>query len=177
MHMQPVDHHKNAIIDFITGQPKPNAGSERDRQWIERHLVEVKGYPKGDIDVDRPLRIVVDAKVYISKVDLVVRVKGKPYMAIKCAPGSLDSRQREIVSAAQLLEGYQIPLAVAASANDAIVWDTASGRQIGDGWEFVPTRNKAEASFDPNAVRLLPSERRQQVQLIFRSYDSMNVNR
>lgn len=175
--MEPVNHNKDTIIDFITGQPKPNAGSERDRQLIERHLVEVKGYAKEDIEVDRPLRFEVDEEVYKSKVDLVVRVKGKPYMAIKCAPGSLDSRQREIISAAQLLVGYQIPLAVAASGNDTIVWDTASGRQMGCGLEVLPTRDQAETSFDPNAVLVLPSKRRQQVQLIFRSYDSMNVNR
>ena len=167
----------DTIIDFITGQPKTDVGAERDRQLIERHLVEAKGYAKGDIDIDWPIRFEVNAEEYISKVDLVVRVKGKPFMAIKCAPGSLDSRQREIVAAAQLLVHYQIPLAIAASGKDAIVWDTLSGKQIGRGMEFVPTKEHAEGTFDLNALQPLPPERRRQVQLIFRSYDSMNVNR
>jgi hypothetical protein len=167
----------STIIDYITGQPKPDVGAEGNRQLVERLLVEDKGYAKNDIVVDRVLRIVMEEGTYASTVDLVVNVKGWPYMAIKCAPGSLGSRQREIVAAARLLESYQIPLAVASSGRDAIVWDTISGRQLGEGLAALPSRAQAEAAFNPKSVQSLLPERRKQVQLVYRSYDSMNVNR
>jgi hypothetical protein len=167
----------STVIDYITGRPKPDVGAEGNRQLVERLLVEDKGYAKTDIVVDRVLRIEMEEGTYASTVDLVVNVKGRPYMAIKCAPGSLGSRQREIVAAARLLEGYQIPLAIASSGRDAIIWDTISGRQLGEGLAALPTKTQAEASFDPGFVMPLPPERRKQVQLVYRSYDSMNVNR
>ena len=107
----------------------------------------------------------------------MVRIRNKPFMAVKCAPGSLDSRQREIVSAARLLEDYQLPLAVATDGRDAIVWDTLSGRCIGRGLAVLPSKEEAEAAFDIDRLQPLPPERRRKTQLVFRSYDSMNVNR
>lgn len=165
------------LIDYITGQSKPDIGAEGNRQLVERVLVEDKGYARNDIAVDRTIRLEMEDGPYTSSVDLVVYVKGKAYMAIKCAPGSLGSRQREIVSAARLLEEFQIPLAVASSGKDAFVWDTVSGHQVGEGLLALPTKIHAETTFDPKSLRSLPPDRIKQIQLIFRSYDSMNVNR
>lgn len=167
----------NDIVDYISGRPKPNVGAEGNRQLVERMLVEEKGYSRQDIDVDREIRLEMEEGVYTSTVDLVVKVKGYPYMAIKCAPGSLGSRQWEIISAARLLESRQIPLAVASNGKDAIVWDTVSGRQTGQGLDAIPSCVEAQKAFDPTAMQPLSRERRRQGSLVFRSYDSMNVNR
>ena len=174
----PVDKGSEAITnDYITGRAVPDVGAERNRQLAEQVLVEHKGYAREDIDVDRTLRCDISGETYTSKVDLVVRVKGRPFMAIKCAPGSLDSRQREILSAARLLEDYQIPIAAATDGKDVIVWETISGRCIGQGMAALPSREAAEASFDPDQCPSLTPSQRQKAQLVFRSYDSMNVNR
>lgn len=167
----------NDIVDYITGQPKPDVGAEGNRQLVECLLVEEKGYARQDIDVDREIQFEMEDGIYASTVDLVVNVKGTPYMAVKCAPGSLGSRQREIVSAARLLENYQIPLAVASTGKDALIWDTMTGRQIGQGLDAIPTKAQAEKAFNPGVLQPLPPGRRRQVELVFRSYDSMNVNR
>lgn len=167
----------DVVIDFVTGRAKPNVGAEHNRQKVERLLVEIKGYAREDIEVDAPVILEIDDQQYVSKVDLVVRVKGKRFMVIKCAPGALDSRQREIVAAARLLDDFQIPLAAASDGHDIIVWDTLSGRRIGQGIDFLPAKAIAEAQFDPAALAPLPPERRHRVQLVFRSYDCMNVNR
>lgn len=165
------------IIDYITGEPKPDVGAEGNRQSVERLLVEEKGFARQDIEVDREIRLEMEDGIYASTVDLVVNVKGTPYMAVKCAPGSLGSRQREIVSAARLLGNYQIPLAMASNGKNALVWDTVTGRQIGQGLDAIPTKAQAEKAFDPGMRQPLPPGRRRQVELVFRSYDSMNVNR
>ena len=98
-------------------------------------------------------------------------------MVIKCAAGSLASREREVIAAARLLDAYQIPLAIASDGHTAIVWDVISGDKAGNGLNAIPSKQEAEDSFDP--LRLLPlaDARRMRQQLIFRSYDSMNVHR
>ena len=82
----------------------------------------------------------IEGETYTSTVDLVVSVHGKRYMAIKCAPGSLASREREILSAARLLDDHQIPLAVASDGSTSLVWDTISGNSLGQGLDAVPSK-------------------------------------
>ena len=165
------------MIDYITGKPVANIGAEANRQKVEQKLVLEKGYERDEIQVDAPIVLDMEDGFYHSKVDLVVNVHGQRYMAIKCAPGSLNSREREIISAARLLESYQIPLAIASDGRSAIVWDTVSGRKIGEGWNAVPNKTQSRRDFNPNALLPLARERRKRQELIFRSYDSMNINR
>ena len=164
------------IIDYITGQPKPNAGAEANRQHIERCLVDVKGYTRSDIAVDVPISLTMGDECYQSTIDLIVMIHGVRYLVIKSAPGSLDSREREVIAAARLLAAYQIPLASASDGKTAIVWDTISGKKIGQGLDAIPTKALAEQTFDPTHTIPLAESRRSRQQLIFRSYDSMNIN-
>jgi hypothetical protein len=167
----------DTIIDFVTGQPKDNAGAEANRQAVERLLVEEKGYDRQEIEVDAPITLEMADGRYRSTVDLIVRVHGFRYMAIKCAPGALASREREILAAARLLERYQIPLAVASDGRDAIVWDVVSGKILGEGLAAIPAKAQALAAFDVSAVAPLDHRRLGRQQLIFKSYDSMNVHK
>jgi hypothetical protein len=165
-----------SFVDFITGREVPNIGAEANRQLVERLLVEEKGYKKEEIEVDVPIVLEMGEQPYRSHLDLVVRVTGWRYMVIKCAAGSLASREREVISAARLLDLYQIPLAVVSDGRTAIIWDTISGRSKGQGLAAIPDRRQAQQTFNP--LRLLPlaESRRARQQLIFRSYDSMNVH-
>ncbi len=167
----------DTIIDFITGRPIPNAGAEANRQAVERLLVTVKGFEKEQIEVDAPIVLIMGNERYQSTVDLVVRVRGMRFMVIKCAPGALASREREAIAAARLMQDYQIPLAVASDGKNAMVWDTVSGRCLGEGLEAIPTQIRALEIFDGAALVPLDEQRRTRQQLIFKSYDSMNVHR
>ena len=92
-------------------------------------------------------------------------------------PGSLASREREILSAARLLDDHLIPLAVASDGSTSLVWDTISGNSLGQGLDAVPSKIEAEKIFNPTSVVPLDEKRRGKLALIFRSYDSMNINR
>lgn len=175
--MTPEGQSDDRVIDYITGIEKPNLGAEANRQEMERVLVELKGYDRVDIEVDAPIAFEVKNETYRSKIDLVVKVNGFRCMLIKCAPGSLSSREREVVSAARLLDRYLIPLAIATDGTTAQVWDTLSGRRLGQGMEAVPSKQEAQIKFHLDALTVLDPEARFRTQLIFRSYDGMNVNR
>jgi hypothetical protein len=167
------------ITDFITGREIPNIGAEENRQAVAHYLVEEKGYLKTEIEIDAAIEMTVAGESYTSQIDLIINLNdgATRFMAIKCAAGSLGSREREILAAARLLdESYQIPIAVVSDGKTAIVLDTVSGKKVGEGMDAIPS--KAEAcerlkSYEPQS---LPEERREREKLIFRTYDSMNVN-
>jgi hypothetical protein len=174
--MTPIDR-PDHLIDFITGEPKADTGSEANRQLMERVLVEQKGYSRDDIEVDIGIVLDLGADRYRSKLDLVVTVNGRRFMVIKCAPGSLDSREREVIAAARLLDSYQIPLAAATDGRTAIVWDSVTAQCLGKGMDAIPSKPQAVETFDPSRLVPLDEKRRSRQQLIFKSYDSMNINK
>jgi len=165
-----------SLTDYITGQTIPNVGAEANRQAVEVFLVETQGFAKAEIEVDRPLEMKIDGKLYRSTADLAVKIDGKYMIVIKCAAGSLGSREREILAAARLLVEYQVPLAVVSDGHTALVFDTLTGKKRGQGLAAIPSRQELVAFTRTIFLAPLPSDRREREQLIFRSYDSMNVN-
>jgi hypothetical protein len=164
------------ITDYVTGQKIPNVGAEVNRQAVERFLVEEKGYKKQDIQVSVPIQMQIRDQTYRSSVDLVVTLDGRKLMVIKCAPGSLGSREREIIAAARLLDENPIPLALVSDGKSAILLNTANGQKVGEDWAAVPSRRELLNKFKEVTLEPIKGERRAREKLIFRSYDSMNVN-
>ena len=166
------------ITDFVTGKDVPNIGAEENRQAVERFLVEKKGYLKEDIQIDVDIQMTVAGELYRSQLDLVVSTDGGKtrFMVIRCAAGSLGSREREIVAAARLLDNYQIPLSVVSDGKTAIVLDTVSGKKTGEGLDAIPSKDAAIKILESLELQSLPMDRRKKEKLIFRTYDSENVN-
>ena len=164
------------IKDYITGKKVPNIGAEENRQAVEKYLVEQKGFSKEALEINAPLEIDIRGETYRASVDIVVTAGGRRLMAIKCAAGSLGSREKEILSAAKLLENYQLPLSVVSDGKTAIVMDTFSGKTIGKGLASIPSKEVLAKQFGDNDLKPVPAKRLEQVKLVFRSYDSMNVN-
>ncbi len=162
--------------DVVTGKETPLIGAEENRQTVERFLIEQKGFAKQDIEVDAPLELLIAGEVYRSKIDLIVRVNGRRLMAIKCAAGSLGSREREILAAARLTDTYQIPFSMVSDGKTAIVLDTVSGQTIGEGLDAVFSKQDASEKLKTLEFLPFPEKRLDREKIIFRSYDSMNVN-
>jgi len=97
-------------------------------------------------------------------------------MAIKCVAGSLGSREREIIAASRLLDKYQIPFSVASDGKNAIVLDTVSGKKLGEGLNAIFSKEEIKKSSVATRLEPLPEKHLEKEKLIFRSYDSMNVN-
>lgn len=166
------------ITDFVTGKRIPNVGAEDNRQMVEQFLVNEKGYAKSDIEVDVDIEITVAGKSYHSQIDLVVSIDGgiTRFMAIKCAAASLGSREREILAASRLLCENQLPFSVVSDGKTAMVLDTISGRKLGEGLNVIPSKQQAREKLKTLTQTPFPLEKLEREKLIFRSYDSMNVN-
>jgi hypothetical protein len=163
-------------IDFITGREVPDIGAEANRQAVERLLVEEKGYRREEVEVDVPIAFNIDGVPYRSRVDLAVRVDGNLILAIKCAAGSLGSREREILAAARLMAEGPVPLALVSDGRNAVVIDVRRGEKLGEGLAAVPNRRRGRQLAAGANCPPLEGERLKRERLIFRSYDSMNVN-
>lgn len=166
----------DVIVDYITGRSVPNIGAEANRQAMERLLIETKGFRQGDVLVDAPIEVTIDGEAYRSSIDLVVQIDGQPVMAIKCAAGSLGSREREIISAARLYTATPIPLAVVSDGQDATILDVSNGKKKGVGLSAIPDRETAANLAKADPLPPVTPDRLKRERLIFRSYDSMNVN-
>jgi len=166
------------ITDFISGQEIPNVGAEENRQMFVQFLVKEKGFSKEDIEVDVDIEMIVAGETYRSQIDLVVSVDGgvTRFMAVKCAAASLGSREREILAASRLLAEIQLPFSVVSDGKTAIVLDTVSGKKLGEGLNAIPSKGEVREKLETLQLRPFPKEKREREKLIFRSYDSMNVN-
>lgn len=164
------------ITDYVTGRDVPDVGAEGNRQAVEKLLVTRKGYEKADVEVDVGITFTVAGEAYRSRVDLVVSVDGRRAMVIKCAAGSLGSREREVVAAARLLDACQIPFAAASDGVTAVVLDTFSGKKLGEGIDAIPSKADLGAYLKKNAPVPFPEKKRAREKLVFRTYDVENVN-
>ena len=135
-----------------------------------------KEYLKTDIEVDADIAFTIDQEKYVSKVDLIVSAENVRFMVFKCAAGSLGSCEREALAAARIVDDYQIPFAVVSDGKTAIVMDTITGKTIGEGFEAVWSKEDAIRILKDHKPVTLPEKRRVKERLIFRSYDSMNIN-
>jgi hypothetical protein len=166
------------ITDFISGKEIPNVGAEENRQRVAQFLVNAKGFSKEDIEVDVDIEMTVAGQTYRSQIDLVVSLESgsSRFMAIKCAAASLGSREREILAASRLLCENQLPFSVVSDGKTAIVLDTVSGQKLGEGLKAIPSKDEIREKLKTLQLQPFPKEKVAREKLIFRSYDSMNVN-
>jgi hypothetical protein len=97
-------------------------------------------------------------------------------MVLKCVPGSMGSRQRETLAAARLLDAYQIPFSAVTDGKDAELLNTVTGEVIEQGMEAIPSKEEAMERTKDIKLHPLPEARLEREQIIFRSYDEMNIN-
>jgi len=164
------------ITDYITGEKIPNVGAEENRQTVLRFLIDQQKYLRSDIVLNTPIDLQILMDQYQSQIDIVVKVNGQSLMVIKCAAGSLGSREREAISAARLLETNQIPFSVVSDGHTAIVRDVITGKIVGEGMEAIPSKKDALQFLESFKPEPLPDDRLKREKLVFRTYDSMNIN-
>jgi hypothetical protein len=164
------------ITDFATGIKIPLVGPEENRQAVEKFLVNDRGYEKNDMEIDVPLSFVVKNEPCQSRIDLIVTVGDTRFMLIKCVAGSLGSWEREALSAARLADIYQIPFTLVADGKTATVLDTVTGKTLGKTIAEVPSKDFARQYLTDFTPKPFPAERLEKERLIFRTYDTMNVN-
>lgn len=140
------------------------------RRTIAYLLLEKKGYSPEEVQKNVIFEVNLDNEMVHSSVDFVVTVSGKKAMIIKCAAGSLDSRQRQAVAAARLLG---TPLAVVADPVTAEVLNAGTGEVIGEGFGAIPVREQIETLLGEKEPAALTPARIEKEKRILLAFDAI----
>lgn len=125
-------------FDLINGRPLPLGDDEPVRQAVEARLLKL-GYAEEQVEVDALRELTTPTGVLRVVADLLVSSGGRPGMVLRCARGSVITREKEVVATARLIRETWVPLAVATNSRDAELIATASGQVLAQGREAIPS--------------------------------------
>ena len=163
----------DTLVDYLSGMEIPFSNRDNIRQKLLKTLVEEKGYRKEDISLDREIRFEIEGREVCSPVDISIGLGGNTLMVFKCASGSVVSRERQIIAAARLLEEYVIPFAVVTNGVNIELLDTISEKVIGDGMQFIPSRQELLENSGNLTLKSSKKKRLVYEQRILHTYDEI----
>lgn len=143
------------------------------RRMVEYLLLEKKGYAPADIQKSVVFEVSMGGEKVHSGVDFMIILSGRKAMVIKCAAGSLSSRERQAVAAARVISSPPVPIAVVADPVGAEVIDTASGKVIGEGFGAIPVREQMVKILDQYDPQPLSPERIEKEKRILLAFDAI----
>jgi hypothetical protein len=143
------------------------------RHIAERLLLEEKGYASSDVRKNVVFDVTVGDETAKSSVDFVVSLDNRIGMLIKCAPGSLDSRERHIVAAARVFDVLPVPMAVVMDPVTAVVLDTATGKVTGEGFDAIPTKEQLSVLLAGRESRPIAPEKLEREKRVLLAFDAI----
>jgi hypothetical protein len=141
------------------------------RTMIEYLLLEKKGYAPGDIRKSVSFEVRLGQETAHSCVDFLVSLDKRNAIIIKCAAGSLTSRERQVVAAARVLDSPPVPFAVVADPVNAEVLEVATGKVIGEGFGAIPLRDQLVTLLANAESKVLSPERIEKEKRILLAFD------
>ncbi|MCF8041970.1 MAG: type I restriction enzyme HsdR N-terminal domain-containing protein [Desulfarculaceae bacterium] len=123
--------------DLITGKPQSDSDDEPVRQATEARLLAM-GYSPQDISVDATRTLGPEQDSLRVLADLLVHSQGRPALLLRCARGSLVTREKEALAAARLISPNLTPLTVVTNGEDAELLDTVDGKVLATGLTAIP---------------------------------------
>jgi hypothetical protein len=143
------------------------------RKMVEYLLLEKKGYRQEDILKGAAFEVKLGEETVRSSVDFIVSVDGRKAMIIKCAAGSLDSRQRQAVAAARVIATPPVLVAVVADPENAEVLEVATGKVIGEGFGAIPVKEQLLRVLSETEPKPLPPERIEKEKRVLLAFDAI----
>ncbi len=139
-------------------------------------LLEKKGYAAGEVRKAVAFEVALAGETAWSSLDFLVTLDGRPAMVIKCAAGSLDSRERQAVAAARVISSPPVPVAVVADPETAVVLDTATGRSGGEGFGAIPVREQLAAIMAGRPAEPLDPKKLEREKRILLAFDAIKCS-
>ena len=136
-------------------------------------LKEKKGYDPGDVRKGLAFEVTLGEEAFWSSADFIVSVEGRMGMIIKCAAGSLDSRERQAVAAARVIASPPVPVAVVADPVTALVLEVAGGKVIGEGFGAIPTKEQLREILSGKMPQTLDERRLEKEKRILLAFDAI----
>lgn len=135
------------------------AQAEAVRREVFKFLTTARGYAPKDVEQDVRFTVRLGDCEDTAVADLIISPGGKRFMAIICAPGSVDSRLRHVVSLCRVGDTQQIPLGMVTDGGDTRIMDAATGEVLSEDIMDLPGRDEAVALLDRAVPLPFPPER------------------
>lgn len=161
---------REKIIDYATGREIEDCDDEIIRQRTERFLVEQKGYYPEEISVDSAFDMFVDGVLEKGRVELLITLKDRPFMTLKCRRGSLVTREREALAASRLIFDEVTPFTVVTNSESAEFLDSVSGKVLAEGLDSIPARDEALKMLDASKFIRFDDSRREKESRIYLAF-------
>lgn len=146
------------------------------RKMVEYLLLEKKGYAREEVRKQVVFDVILGQETAHSSVDFLVTIAGKKAMVVKCASGSLSSRERQAVAAARLLDSPPVPIAVVADPTTAEVLDVMTGKVIGEGFGAIPVKDQILTVISEKKLIPLSPERIEKEKRILLAFDAIRCS-
>lgn len=165
------------IFSILNKEIEDGAGLVAEaRKMVLYLLLEKKGYRQEEIGKNVVFEVKLGDATACSSVDFLITLGGSKAMIVKCAAGSLDSRERQAVAAARLLNAPPVPVAVVADPVTAEVLDTITGKVMGEGFGAIPVRDQMLALLAQSAAAPLSPERIEKEKRILLAFDAIKCS-
>ena len=102
------------------------------------------------------------------RIDLIVRLRGRPALLVKYAPGSLTTRHQVALAASRLLGPWQVPFSVVTNGEDADVLDNTAAAVVARGLDGIFHRQELETRLQCRPkVTVTPRHRDMAVRILY----------
>ncbi len=142
----------------------------------ERMLLGEKGYAQSDVHRNVFFDVVLGSETVKSGVDFLVTAGGRNAMVIKCAPGSLSSRERHVLAAARVIDSLPVPVAVVMDPVTAVVLDAMTGKVTGEGFNAIPTKEQLVSIVSGREIRPLAPEKLEREKRVLLAFDAIRCS-
>jgi hypothetical protein len=163
------DSRDSIVREKLKEQDDREAMATADARGLTLSLLTEKGF--SEIEQDPSFDIESSGTMARVSTDFIVRVNGKPFMAVKCSM-ALVSRERHILSFARAAIQEIIPFAVITDGLNAHLLDTATGRLISEDSKDIPDREKASEMLAGITPQSLPEERLKREKMVLLAFES-----
>jgi hypothetical protein len=143
------------------------------RHIAEQMLLGDKGYEPADIRKNVVFDVTLGAETVKSSVDFLVSAGDKAAMVIKCAAGSLSSRERHVVAAARVLGDLPVPIAVVMDPMSAVVLDATTGKVTGEGFGAIPAKQQLSEMVSETELKPLPPGKLEREKRVLLAFDAI----
>ncbi|MCL5022114.1 MAG: hypothetical protein M1497_01870 [Nitrospirae bacterium] len=167
------DHQR--LIEEKIGNAEARAATSLDviRRAMKDFLLRQKGFGDDEIEADAEFPVSLDGSTVPVSVDYIIRIGGRRFMAIKCSPGALESRDRHLVSFARVVDSYQIPFVFVTDGSRGRMLDTVSGKLVAEGLGSLPDRRLAGEMLGSMKRVPYPAERIEREKRILLAFDAI----
>ncbi len=149
--------------------------TQAQKRMVE-FLISGKGYVENDLEINQDFTFELPGCSFVVRADIIVRIKGKRLITVKCVMSSMESWERHAVAFGRVADVYQIPYAVITDSEDARMIATADGSLVSQGLDAIPSRQEAERMQGETTFNTFPSERVEKEKRILYAFEAIKCS-